>query len=345
MSDTGRRFSVDYAEARERFREATREHEAGTIDLGDDLGIDWAWVGPADAARVLLYTSGLHGIEGFGGGAAQLETLELGSDVATMYVHGLNPYGWRHLRRVNENNVDLNRNFLLDGQQYAGAPAAYARLDGLLNPATAPGGIDLFWLHAAWAMATQGYGAMRNAIVSGQYEFDRGLFFGGKQMEAGPRAVAKLLVERLSCRERVVHVDWHSALGQYGDRTVLLESSVDASAAARVRRVMGEGVRTWDANDASAYAIRGGMTAFLQAKLPGVRYDGLTCEFGTQPNLQVLAGLRAENRLHHWGTAHPDHPAKAAMRAAFAPREARWEAAVLGHAREMHVLCHALIDA
>ncbi|MBM4391242.1 MAG: DUF2817 domain-containing protein [Deltaproteobacteria bacterium] len=77
----------------------------------------------------------------------------------------------------------------------------------------------------------------------------------------------------------------------------------------------------------------------------GVRYDGLTCEFGTQPNLQALAALRPENRLHHWAASREDHPAKAAMRAAFAPREARWEAAVLGHAREMHVLCHALVEA
>ncbi len=345
MSDTGRRFSRDYAEARSRFREATSAHEAGTIEIGDDLSIDWAWVGPSDAPRVILYTSGLHGIEGFGGGAAQLETLALGSDVATMYVHGLNPHGWRHLRRVNENNVDLNRNFLLDGQEYAGASPAYARLDSLLNPATPPGGLDLFWIHAAWAVSTQGYGAMKNAIVSGQYEFERGLFFGGKRMEAGPRAVTQLLLARLSGRERVVHVDWHSALGKYGDRTLLLEGAVDETAAARVRRVMGEGVRTWDATDKSAYTIRGGMTAFLQAKLPGVRYDGLTCEFGTQPNLQVLAALRAENRLHHWGTPTPEHPAKAAMRAAFAPREARWEEAVLAHARDVHALCHTLIEA
>ncbi len=345
MSDTGRRFSRDYAQARERFREATRGHEHGAVNLTADLSIDWAWVGPQDAERVLLYTSGLHGIEGFGGGAAQLETLAVGADVATMYVHALNPYGWHHLRRVNENNVDLNRNFLLDGQPYQGAPPAYAQLDSLLNPTTPPGGIDSFWLHAAWAVVTQGYGAMKNAIVSGQYDYERGLFFGGSKMEAGPRAVAELLVARLSRRERVVHVDWHSALGKYADRTLVLEGSVDAAAAARVRRVMGEGVRTWDAADASAYTIRGGMTAYLQSKLPGVRYDGLTCEFGTQPNLQVLAALRAENRLHHWGTPTDDHPARAAMRAAFAPREARWEAAVLAHAREVHAHCHALIEA
>ncbi len=347
MGDIDARFSCDYHEARARFRLATAGMEGGQIEVLDGLSIDWAWSGPAGARRVLLYTSGLHGVEGFGGGAAQLETLSLGADVATMYVHALNPYGWANLRRVNENNVDLNRNFLLPGQAYDGAPPAYATLDGLLNPASPPGGLDTFWLSALWAIVTQGYGGVKNAVVSGQYDFAQGLFFGGKEMQRGPAATANLLLDRLSDRERVVHVDWHSALGAFGDRTLLLEGAVDAVAARRVRGVLGEGVRTWDASDSAAYTIRGGMTAFLLARLEGVRYDGLTCEFGTYPNLKVLAALRGENRQHHWGggATPPTHPTKRALVEAFAPASVDWRAAVLRHARDVHAGCIALLSA
>lgn len=346
MSDTEARFSPDYATARSRFREATAGMDTGHVEVVDGLTIDWAWAGPANARRVLVYTSGLHGVEGIGGGAAQLETLSLGADVATLYVHALNPYGWAHTRRVNENNVDLNRNFLLPGEAYEGAPAAYAALDGLLNPPTPPGGIDLFWPRALWAILTEGYGGVKNAVVSGQYAFEKGLFFGGRSLEAGPEALAALLVDRLGERERVVHVDWHSALGAFGGRTLLLEGSVNPDAARRVRSVLGPDVRTWDAADSAAYTIRGGMTAFLQAKLPGVRYDGLTCEFGTYTNLAVLAALRAENRQHHWGegTTGGDHPAKQGLREAFAPARPEWRRAVLVHAREVHAACLALLS-
>ena len=45
---------------------------------------------------------------------------------ALVLVHVLNPYGMAWLRRTNENNVDLNRNFLLDGGAYASSSTAVA---------------------------------------------------------------------------------------------------------------------------------------------------------------------------------------------------------------------------
>lgn len=336
MDAINERFSADYGEARRRFRAATAEVEHGCIPVTGDLTIDWAWVGRAEAPRVLVYTSGVHGVEGFGGGAAQLEVLAQPEiDVATLYVHAVNPYGWANLRRVNENNVDLNRNFDPDGG-YVGAAPAYAALDAMLNPATPPGGLDTFWIQAAWAVLSQGYGALKNAVVSGQYQFSKGLFYGGTALEAGPAALLPFLVERLSGRERVVHVDWHSALGRFGERTLLLEGNVPPAEIARVTTALGEDVRTWNPSDPQGYLIRGGMTAALMARLPGVRYDGLTCEFGTLSNLAVLARLRAENRLHHWGTVSAEHPAKRGMREAFAPLDPAWQARVLVHARELH---------
>jgi hypothetical protein len=38
--------------------------------------------------------------------------ISVGSDDAVVFVHALNPYGMAWLRRVNENNIDLNRNFM-----------------------------------------------------------------------------------------------------------------------------------------------------------------------------------------------------------------------------------------
>eukprot|EP01032_Pedospumella_encystans_P016815 gene16815-19167_t len=82
---------------------------------GEELAMDVAVQGPADAAQVLMTTSAVHGIEGFCGSAIQtglLHSLSLPPGVAVVHVHAVNPHGFSHARRVNEDNVDLNRNFI-----------------------------------------------------------------------------------------------------------------------------------------------------------------------------------------------------------------------------------------
>src|SRR5262249_30810012 len=137
---TDRFFSSDYFAARAQFRDAVPAAggrlETIAIDAkgpeDEDLGIDIGWVGSASPRRVLLHSSGLHGVEGFAGSAVQLQFIKrmprVSADAAFIIVHILNPYGMAWLRRVNENNVDLNRNFVTDGS-YAGAPATYANLN------------------------------------------------------------------------------------------------------------------------------------------------------------------------------------------------------------------------
>ena len=99
-----------------------------TGPLGEELAIDIAWLGAGRPRRVLLHSSGLHGVEGFAGSAIQLQLLDelprLPEDGAVLIAHVLNPYGMAWLRRVNEHNVDLNRNFLAPDEAYVGAPSA-----------------------------------------------------------------------------------------------------------------------------------------------------------------------------------------------------------------------------
>src|SRR5690606_7467655 len=99
-------FASDYSDARARFRRACG---ARTVALplsvrgpsGEALAIDVAWLGPRTARRVVLVTSGLHGVEGFAGSAVQCALLAtppaLAPDCALVLVHALNPWGFAHL--------------------------------------------------------------------------------------------------------------------------------------------------------------------------------------------------------------------------------------------------------
>ena len=53
-------------------------------------------------------------VEGFAGSACQQGSVHspppLPDDLAVVFVHAINPYGFAWIRRVNEDNVDLNRN-------------------------------------------------------------------------------------------------------------------------------------------------------------------------------------------------------------------------------------------
>ena len=83
----------------------------------------------------VIHCSGTHGIEGYLGSAIQLRFLhelflQNENQLRTnnvrapptkntpvkkvLLIHAINPYGMRHHRRTNENNVDLNRNVLND---------------------------------------------------------------------------------------------------------------------------------------------------------------------------------------------------------------------------------------
>ena len=154
-------FSDSYSEARSSFiREvdllgAQRWSAAlPRSEPSDPLTIDVARLGPPDATRALVISSGTHGVEGFFGSAVQLATLKHSlpdihaqPGLALVLIHAVNPYGFAHLRRVNEDNIDLNRNFLRPGEAFSGADPGYVALNSLLNPTTPPQALDLFWLN------------------------------------------------------------------------------------------------------------------------------------------------------------------------------------------------------
>src|SRR5205085_4675778 len=120
-------FASEYAEARAGFLAAAAKRGL-TVETtlnplkgakGEDLATDAALLGAADAPSLLILTSGTHGVEGFCGSGCQrallddddmARRLEAGR-VAVLVVHAVNPHGFSHLRRVNEDNVDMNRNF------------------------------------------------------------------------------------------------------------------------------------------------------------------------------------------------------------------------------------------
>ena len=347
-------FSPDYATARRRFREAAQaagwtleSHSIGcAAPEGGDLTVEAAFTGPRPRGKVLILSSGLHGVEGFFGSAVQLALLERWKDgapavqypdVQCLFLHALNPYGFAWLRRVNEHNVDLNRNFLLPGEAYRGAPAGYAALDGLLNPRTPPPPWEPFRVKALWAIAHSGMRALKEAVATGQYDFPQGLFFGGAGAEPGQVLLQRHLPRWLAGARDVVHLDLHTGLGASGACKLIVDHAVSDEQKARLTRWFGAGSFE-DAAGAQArevgYASRGSLGPWLVLQGLAERYLQAFAEYGTCGALDVIAGLRAENRAHHWtpSGSSAQRKAKADLKELFCPQSRSWRERVLEHA-------------
>jgi hypothetical protein len=216
-------FSETYEEARRRFDEAAVKAGATLrsypveVSSHHGLSIDVAILG-REGDPTLLLTSGVHGVEGFMGSAIQLAFLDqlgqlgqLGQanplpNIRVVLVHGINPFGFSQLRRTNEENVDLNRNFRTPFADYEGAPPGYASLDLFLNPKSAPGGIDLFRIKTVLQILCKGLSPLKNAIAGGQFEYPDGLFFGGKSPCRSTQLVQEHCDSWLASSQTILHL-------------------------------------------------------------------------------------------------------------------------------------------
>ena len=335
-------FSSDYFTARSRFRQkvetAGGQLKALEVDVegpgGEDLTIDIAWFGAEQPRRVLLHSSGLHGVEGFAGSAVQLQFLDsmpaIPDDAAIVLVHILNPYGMAWLRRVNEGNVDLNRNFLGPDEDYVGAPEAYEKLDSFLNPRSPPS-MDFFLIQAVWLIARYGMPTLKQTVAGGQYKYPKGLFFGGKRLQQGPVKCRGYIAERLATAEHVVAIDVRTGLGKYGEDTLLVEAKDYKT----LRNMLGERVKPLDPKQSPAYRIRGEYHLMIPRVLPQAKVYFAGQEFGTYSSIKVLHALREENRWHHYGNGSVDHATKHRVKEVFGPEDETWRRSVLARGKEL----------
>jgi hypothetical protein len=338
-------FSGDYAQARAMFLDAAQRagatHRAwpnpNAGPAGEPLSADTAWLGPRDAARVLVVISGTHGVEGFCGSGPQVGLLRgdagmaLPADTAVLLIHGINPHGWAWLRRVTEENVDLNRNWVDYGRPLPANPG-YAELHAHYVPASLdPVSIARADAAIAAYAARHGAHAERVAGSSGQYTHADGAFYGG----AGPtwsRRTTEAILESMLGRARTVAiVDMHTGLGPYGYGEPICNHEPGGDRVRRARAWWGDSV-TEPLLGTSSSQEKWGLSEFgYERALAHAAIAFVALEFGTYSPQQGMAVLRADHWLHaHGDPAGPQAGAiKAAIRDHFYPPHDDWKEMVL----------------
>lgn len=344
-------FSTSFAAARALFRERAaaagghlEEHVhplAGP--QGEPLFLDVARFGRDDARRVLLVHSGTHGIEGYCGSGIQSFLLagglasRLPAEAALVLVHAVNPWGFAWSRRVNEDNVDLNRNFLDHGLPHPVNPD-YDALYDVLNLATLDPVAIADGMRALKAFEEQrGWTAMYRALSGGQYEHPRGVQYGGVAETWSNRTLRALWARHAASADAAVLLDLHSGLGPRAVGMLLQTAPEGAVAARFARHCWPDVLRSEPAAGTDAALVSGLMGPAFVAALPRVATVGIVLEFGTRELAEVMLAVQAD----HWLDQHGDRASDegraiaARMRGAFFLDDADWQEAVCARAHDV----------
>ncbi|MDG9884394.1 M14 family metallopeptidase [Pseudomonas sp. GD04058] len=344
-------FSQTYAQARQTFLQACAALdlpvESYTHPLpgsaGEELAVDVARSGPADAEHVLLITSGCHGVEGFCGSAVQIDLLRdrdflrLAGEArcAVVFVHAANPWGFSWLRRWTHENVDLNRNFRDFSQPCAPNPD-YAALHPVMIPRQWPPSLGNR-LRLLSKLARRGRKHLQKAISGGQSSHPDGLFYTGTAPTWSNRTLREILRRHGRACAHLVWLDIHTGLGPKGYGERIYSGPGDSPMLARARRWWGDAVRSSQDGQSVSVPLTGLMVYSALEECAPAEFTGLTLEYGTLPGEQVLDALRAEQWLHNnpQAGAAQRRRIKQQLRDAFYVDEPQWKEDVLRQGREV----------
>lgn len=344
-------YGHSYRHARERFldlaagaapnsdRITSHPHPLKGRD-GEELATDVAILGDPDAKTVLIVNSATHGVEGFYGSGAQCGWLASALDtgvanavpgnIKLIFVHAINPHGFSNIRRVNEDNIDLNRNFVDHGS---------ARPEngeyGLVHPYLRPE----VWSEDAIAAADEdmrqvaednGGFAYLNAILRGQYDHADGLFYGGRARTWSNETFRKILNDHCGHAETIAFLDLHTGLGPYGYAELICNARFPEAV---------ETLRSWHGCPLTAPAtpasesprLNGNIVRSIYDECPKANILPVTVEFGTYDFPTVLLAHRADNWVYFSGD--PDGPegdkVRAQIKEALFPADKDWQDLVL----------------
>ena len=341
MTSEARQLDTTYRAARGRFIDAAARagaelssfpHPLAGVE-GEELAIDVAQLGDPHAPNALLLISATHGVEGYAGSALQSWWLDeraaqLGGDIRVVVVHGFNPVGFSWVRRVNEDNVDLNRNFV----DWTAPPTneAYGEIADLLIP--------LSWTDETQSTSTGallevagkiGLDQFQQVVSGGQYDHPTGIFHGGSGPVWSHRWLVEHLADLVAPSTRAGVIDLHTGLGDWGHGELISHEATGSPGYDRSAEWWGD-VRSMQSGESVSAALSGDWLGAINTMLPGVELTSAALEYGTVDVISVLQALRADAWLHAHGDPTGDEaPAiRAQVRAAFADDDPAWLAKI-----------------
>ncbi|MDX8340965.1 M14 family metallopeptidase [Draconibacterium sp. IB214405] len=317
------------------------------------LTIDFCYIPAKDTTeKLVMICSGTHGIEGFVGSAVQQQLMaeffkpEMFSTTGVLLVHGLNAWGFKNQRRFTENNVDLNRNYSTDRSLFETKNDGFVALYDMLTP---KGELNMnsisnkfFLVTAINQIARKGMPALLQAFAQGQYEFQEGIYFGGKDFEQQVAIMSEVLTDIAASYSILLNLDLHTGFGERGELHLFPNPIDDPELKAKTEAVFDGYPINWGDSD-NFYTVHGQFVEFIGDLLPGKTSIPMLMEFGTLNTGSTIGAVKsahisiAENQGAHYGYKSEKDSLKAlaGYYEMFYPPSEKWRSNALTLSQEM----------
>lgn len=347
-------YPKSYEASRERFRdklaglkEIWPEANLFTHPLSEhpEISIDWIQSpGRQSTEKMLLFTTGEHGIEGYVGSAMLehfIQTYIPRLDPETTgicLVHAIDPWGMKHWRRTNPNNIDLNRNFVWETSQLERSfNPGYSDLKAFFG---LKGDIKrlrreklLFLFRYLQCLVQTGKADFWDAKILGQYAYPMGIHYGGMQIQEEVEVIKSIYRQAFESCSSLLHLDMHTGYGPRYQMT-LVNSVLEPKSSADFVREIGY-PRVAAMNPEEFYEVRGDMIDYVymlrQQEFPAVSLYATSFEFGTfglshWGKFRSMRAMVQENQLYWYGarTKKIKDRVRKEFLESFSPSEAKW---------------------
>jgi hypothetical protein len=220
-------FSTSFEEAKSKFE--NQLSEKWTVKRINNNDTTIAILVNPNSNHWVIHTSGIHGVEGYTGSAIQSSILnKLDSNIDNvpniMLVHAMNPSGMKTMQRVNHNNVDLNRNNILNNDFMSDSMVFKDRwLDALINPKSTFE-YYMFPIFLVYALLMYGLKVSVQLVVTGQYQNKSAMSYGGTEHEAEIKDFYKEVATFFNEKSTISHIDLHTGFGKYMNEYLMVDT-------------------------------------------------------------------------------------------------------------------------
>ena len=305
----------------------------------DDLYIDKIIIRHGIAKKRLIINIGLHGIEGYVGHACLMtffnEILILLDDsVEVIIYHPFNPYGMKHYRRTNENNVDLNRNFTTN--QFSSENIGYEKAKAFFTPKKYANKLTAnlhFYTSLVRLILKFGTKALKEATLLGQKVLPEGIYYSSATYQTSTKHILQEIEQNLEHVDEVLWFDLHTGYGPRYQMSVVNSKYEKESTKEIIDNIRYPLVLGLNADD--FYEIDGDMIEMIyrinEQKENPVHLYATCFEFGTLGDslFNTISSLKAmifENAAYFQTQKDSFHQyANRLIKEQFMPSESKWK--------------------
>lgn len=215
------------------------------------------------------------------------------------FIINANPFGVKYKRRVNENNVDLNRNFLIEKSDFENIKGEYYLIDKIINPERKVKSFLLSYIKTIFGILSLvvkiGAGKFKELLLCGQKLNSKGSYYMGDDYQKQSVFLMNLYEKLFNEKglENTVFIDLHTGYGPTYQMSIVNSSFMKKSENPDniIVKLKKNYPLVVESNSNSFYLMHGDLIDFIYQKYPQIKY-ATAFEFGTFGD-SLIAGIKS----------------------------------------------------